>query len=236
MGCLGLSAILAQVSPRQPPPDPSAVLASVSRLRSGDFALVDCFNIALGGAVDAVPDLEKQFKSSDDVEIKDGIAMALVRLHSTNSIYWSFLVEQATKTIESDAPEPETFDSAGKINGQVSPEFSAWATSHDLPIQKALESISLFLPGMVLRLGFAGDSRAIPLLRKALLSPNLMTESLAAFALDELHDKQSIPWIIEACKKAPSQIAYALASALRDFDDLQAQAAAKVYAPMKQQP
>jgi len=87
------------------------------------------------------------------------------------------------------------------------------------------------LPGKVAFLGWSRDPRAIPLLRQALLSPNYQIEIAAALGLAEIGDKDSIPFIIEACKRAPAEPAAAIAQALVYFDDNVAQSAVDQYIP-----
>lgn len=70
------------------------------------------------------------------------------------------------------------------------------------------------------------------MLRQALSSPNFMIQTFAARGLTQLQDKGSIALIIEACRRAPADAAYAIASSsLARFDDPQAQNAAKAFPP-----
>jgi hypothetical protein len=67
-------------------------------------------------------------------------------------------------------------------------------------------------------LALTGDPRAIPVLRRGLLSPNYQIEIIAALGLADFVDKGSIPLIIiEACSKAPAEAAAAIAEALVYF-------------------
>jgi HEAT repeat protein len=78
-------------------------------------------------------------------------------------------------------------------------------------------------------LGKTGDRRAIPLLRQALSSPDFMIQTFAADGLAKLKNKASIPLIIQACRQAPADAAMVIARSLLDFDDPQAQSAAKTF-------
>jgi HEAT repeat protein len=85
----------------------------------------------------------------------------------------------------------------------------------------------------VLFLAETGDPRAIPLLRRALVSPNFLIQVEGVQGLTDLQDKASIPFIIAACRNAPAELASALAGFLVEFDDPQTQSAAKEFAPQR---
>jgi hypothetical protein len=58
-----------------------------------------------------------------------------------------------------------------------------------------------------------------------------MVQALAAGGLAKIPDKASIPLIIAACQKAPADVAFAISRAsLVDFNDPEAQKAAKIFA------
>jgi hypothetical protein len=191
--------------------------------------------LAQAKAAQAVPMLEAKFTSTKDVLDKAHVASALVRLGDTNDIYWDFLVKQVTPALESDAPDFMNFDPQAKTGAGPSPEFVAWANAHNVPPDgpngTAAEDAMYWFPGRVMLLGLTGDRRAIPLLRQALLSPNHMIETAAANGLAEIQDKESIPLIIEACKKAPPAAAALIAESLVYFDDAEAQSAVDTYVP-----
>lgn len=90
----------------------------------------------------------------------------------------------------------------------------------------------MYLPlGAVMLIGWSRDPRAVPLLRRTLLSPNYQIEIAAAEGLAEIGDKDSIPFIIEACSKAPAEPAAVIARALVYFDDNSAQSAVDQFIP-----
>jgi HEAT repeat protein len=140
-------------------------------------------------------------------------------------------VKQATPTLESDAPDFMSYDSQGKSVPGPSPEFESWVKAHNLDPTGLGEDSLYVLPGKVAFLGWSRDPRAIPLLRQALSSPNHMVEIAAAMGLAEIGDKDSIPFIIEACRKAPGEAAAVIAQALVYFDDDEAQNAVDKYIP-----
>jgi len=216
---------LAYVADRANVPD------AIAKVKSGEFAAVHVDMIARAGAVEAIPSLKQRFVHADDVLLKAKIAAAIVRLGDKDDTYWDFLVKLATPALESDAPDFMSYDSQGKAASAPSPEFVAWADAQNLPHAGLLEESRYLLPGMVGILGWSRDPRAIPLLRQALLSRNYMIEIMAALGLAEIGDRDSIPFIIEACKRAPAEPAAAIAQALVYFDDAVAQSAVDQFIP-----
>jgi HEAT repeat protein len=209
--------------------DKANVPDAIAKVKSGHFALVHVDMIAKAGAVEAVPILEEQFSRSQDPLVKAKIASALVKLGDKDDIYWDFLAKQASSALESDAPDFMNFDSQSNTAAGPSAEFVAWAKAHNVSPESAGNDSIYWLPGKVLLLGLSGDPRAIPLLRRALLSPNHMIENAAATGLAELQDKDSIPFIIDACKKAPPAAAALIAESLIYFDDAEAKKAVDTY-------
>ncbi len=187
--------------------------------------------IADAQAAQALPILEQYYARTSDPEIRAGVASALVRMGDKNDDYWNYLVKLATPAAESDAPFP--FDElAGKGDKDIySPEFKAWAGAHNLPVEAAMKLVMMGLPGDLAPLAQAGDPRGVPLLRKALMSPNILIASLAAAGLAQARDKDSIPMIIGACKRATPKMAHFLAEPLLFFDDPDAQSTFTFYFP-----
>lgn len=185
--------------------------------------------IRRGRAVEAIPTLKEQFTRVHNSLDKAQIASVLLSLGDKDEIYWDFLSKLATSII--DAPDFWSYDSQGKLVPGPTPEFIAWAKSSKLSPAEMGEWPQYWLPGPVGALGLTGDSRAIPLLRQALSSPNHMIEAVAATGLAEMQDKDSIPFIVEACKKAPAEAAAAIAESLVYFDDADAQRAVDTYVP-----
>ena len=167
--------------------------------------------------------------SKDELE-KGKIADALVRLGDTDATYWNYLVTQATAAIDSDMPLSIAFDAKGKpIPGQISPEFTAWVKAHDMSLGEAANQVA-FLPIRVTFLAETGDKRGVPLLRRALQSKNPMIVVMAAKGLALAKDKDSIPLIIDACKRSAWPPA-PIAESLIFFDDPLAQREADTFLP-----
>jgi hypothetical protein len=211
-------------------PDKAAVSDAIAKVKSGDFAPVDVETIASAGAVQAIPTLKEQFARSHDWLIKAKLASALVRLGGDqDDIYWEFLVKQATIAVESNAPDFMNFDPQAKDSAGPSPAFVAWADAHKLDAQEAGGDAMLWFPARLTLLASSRDRRAIPLLRQGLLSPNHQIEYAAALGLAELQDKDSIPYIVQACEAAPAELPALIARSLVYFDDPEAQKALDKY-------
>jgi hypothetical protein len=209
-------------------PDKSKIPETLQKIKAGKFVGVDVDLLAETKATEAIPDLEIQFANSKDTLDKAKIAQALVKLGDKKNTYWDFLVYLATPAVESDAPSPITFNSQGNSVPGISPQFIAWAKANNADATAGEDAIYPN-PGKVMLLGATGDRRAIPLLRRALMSPNYLVEAAAAKGIAEIQDKDSIPLIIDACTKAPSEAASLIAESLVYFDDPQAQRAVDMY-------
>jgi hypothetical protein len=186
--------------------------------------------ILVAHAVQGIPALEAYFARAKDDETEAMIASALVRLGDKDDAYWDFLVKQATAALESDAPYPYNL-SGGTLESPFSPEFLAWAKARNLPpggeaIEAAEDEVGKLAP-----LAQTGDPRGVPLLRRGLQSHNFFVQGLAAAGLAQAQDKDSIPLIIDACKRLPAALALLMAQALKYFDDPEAQAAFRLYEP-----
>lgn len=212
--------------------DSTNTQAAIQRVKTGQFLLVDINAIAQTGAVEAIPVLKEQFAKSEDISTKRSIASALVRLGAKDDIYWNYLINQATLAIDSDAPFYLRFDEKGKmLPGEPPRQLVEWVAAHHSDMQVTIENEMYVYPAAIADLGITGDLRAAPLLRRALLSTNFVVQTEAARGLVTLGDSESIPLIIEACKRAPADTAAAIASPLVYFDDVTAQRAVDLYVP-----
>lgn len=212
------------------PVDKMTVPDAIAKIKSGKFDGVHVERIIRANAVEAMPALKEQFAQNQDQLTKAKIAEALVKLGERDDSYWSFLVKLASEAIESDAPNYSGFDAQGRSMQGPSPEFVKWAKIHSAP-ENIGEEVVYILPGKVMLLGATGDRRAIPLLQKALISPNYFIEAAGALGLAEIQDRDSISLIIDACKRAPEEAAREIALSLVYFDDEEAQAAVDRYVP-----
>lgn len=228
---VALSLLTSPLSRSQTSPDPQTAIEHPSISEAMEKANDDdpssiyyVERLAESKAVEAIPMLEQKFFRTADPLDKAHVASALVRLGDKNDTYWNFLLEQATKAVESDVPSFYIYDANGKAAGGPSPAYIAWATAHNLPPNET-EQPMYMIPGAVALLGITADPRGVPILRRGLLSRNYQIEIVAAMSLAQVGDKNSIPFIIKASEKAPAEVASVLAESLVYFDDPQAQRA-----------
>jgi hypothetical protein len=219
----------------------------IAQLKKGPLSRVTVNQIADAGAVEAVSILREKFEAisvpQTDVSLlkddllemamdKQVLASALVRLGEKEESYWNFLITHATETAASDAPFPLAFDEKGKlIPKQLTPDFQAWSKARNVSAVTAAQNQIYRLPAFLLALAMTGDIRGLSTLRRSLSSPNYFVQRDGAVGLALLQDKDSIPLIIEACGKAPAEIAKAIAEPLVFFDDPRAQEAAGRFIP-----
>jgi HEAT repeat protein len=145
--------------------------------------------------------------TTQDSDVKARVARALVDLGDNDNAYWDFLMQQAKSAIESDAPSEHS-------------AYVGWARAHNISESLQTEMALNWLLEERIQLVF-GDPRGIPLLREALKSPNSNVVWAAADGLTRAYDKDSIPLIVEACKRFHDadqvrQIADTLRHFLRD--------------------
>jgi hypothetical protein len=212
------------------PSQAEQLATAIARAGSGNVDVVDVEIIARAGAVQAIPALENQFARETDIGTKAKIAAGLVRLGDKDNTYWNYLEEQAALAVDSDIPDAVFSQSQAKVvDHQLSPELHAWADSHHVDVNTAGIDARYDFPGKVLSLGETGDPRGIPLLRRALQSRNYFIVAEAANGLAQIQDKDSIPLIIAACRRAPPGFNSGIAMSLIWFDDPRAQTAVDTY-------
>lgn len=174
------------------------ILQTINALKEGTFyGPVTNEQVAQAEAGQLIPILEEKFVHSQDVDIKARVAKALIELGDTSEAYWQLLVQQAKLAIESDAPSSWCY-SPGNCTGHSA--YVAWARAHNAPENSQAEVALNWLLEERVQLVF-NDSRGIPLLREALKSPNSVVAWEGANGLTRAHDKNSIPLIVEACKR-----------------------------------
>jgi len=218
----------------QAPQNPSDQLAaSIARVKSGNIGPGDIDIIAkAGAATQVIPALEDQFVRETGALKKSIMAVGLVRLGDKDNGYWNYLESQAELAVDSDIPDAVFSESQGKwLDHQLSPELQAWAESHHVDANTAgIDSLYGF-PGKLLLLGETGDPRGIPLLKRALQARDYAIVMAASKGLAQIQDKDSIPLIIAACRRAPEGYASEIATSLVYFDDPEAQSAVDKYVP-----
>jgi len=212
---LGCSLLPAVTYGQVDPPKPGTLADAMNEVKLGNVAYVDQI-VRIAGAEHAVPLLEDLFAHNQDASEKDA-----------DDVYWNFVVNEARKTLESDAPDFMNLDPQSPSPAGPSPEFVAWAKAHNFSMESvSYEAVYPIKLGPLIR---TGDARAIPLLRRGLLAPNHQVEAASAMGLVILKDRDSIPLIVQACKRAPAAAAPAIAMSLLQFHDAEAQSAAEPY-------
>jgi HEAT repeat protein len=147
-----------------------------------------------------------------------------VDLGDKGNAYWDFLVQQAKLAIESDAPSSWCYSSTNCTRHAA---YVAWAKAHNAPEDCKAEMELNWLLEERVQLVF-GDPRGISLLREALKSPNINVVSTGADGLTRALDKDSIPLIVEACKRFHGEEVPLISHTLRQFmRDPDARAAAR---------
>lgn len=208
---------------------------AIAQIKAGQFFLLDDIDVIARTSPsrrrEVISLLETQFGRKQDLSDKERIASSLARLGDKDDLYWNFLAAQAIPAVEDDAPFFLQVDEKGKITKVPSPAFLKWAADHHLSTGEAFEKEWSDEPGAILLLAFTQDARAIPLLRRALSSPNFLVAAEGAKGLADLGDKDSVPLIIEACSKAPADAAAQIATPLIYFDSEAAKRAFDLYVP-----
>ena len=202
------------------------VRSVIDFLKQGVYGPATQEQIAEAESGQLVPILETRFVTSQDADVKARVARALMDLGEKDNAYWDFLVQQAKLAIESDAPSPQCISLANCVSGHP-PEFVSWTRAHNVTEGSQAETALYGLSGKVTLV--SGDPRGIPLLREALKSPNSDIVSEGARGLARVNDKDSIPLILEVCKRVhdPDEVSH-IAQWLRGFQsDPETRAAAQ---------
>ena len=224
--------IIQRQQPQTPPPPPKPVTVpdAIGLVTSGDFSGPWLDMIARAKAVEAVPALKGQFLRVQNSDTKAHIASVLVRLGDRDEVYWDFLTDYATRAVEVNAPDLQHYDQEGKPLSDPSPAFIAWAGANQLTVNTAMQQEG-HLEAAIIFLASTGDPRAAPLLRRGLLSSDYLIAANSAQGLAEAKDADSVPLIIDACRRAPPAWQGAIAQSLAYFDDPDAQRAVDQYVP-----
>lgn len=192
-------------------------LAVLNHLKQGDYGPTTPEQIAEAEAGQLVPILEERFVHGQDADIKARVARSLLDLEDKNEAYWDFLVQQAKLAIESDVPSSRCLTPTSCTGHSA---YVAWARAHNAPEDTEAEMKLHWQLEREVQ-GVFDDPRGIPLLREALKSANINVVWSGADGLSRAHDKDSIPLIVEACKRFRDaddvlQIAHTLRRFVRD--------------------
>jgi hypothetical protein len=205
-------------------------------VKQGQFGPATLVQLVKHRAVQAIPVMKEQFAAQSATLLKEALSSALVRLGEKEPAYWEFLLIHASAAAVSDAPFPAILrDAQGKpVRGKYSPEFLRWARTHNAAPDEAAQAQMSEHPIAMGFLAMTGDPRGRSVLRTAMSSHNPFVQIRAARGLARLQDTDSIPLIIEACQKAPQDVAALVAQSLVFFNDPRAQNAAEKFIPDRQ--
>ena len=200
------------------------VRSVIDSLKQGAYGPVTHEQIVEAQTGQLVRILETRFVTSEDADVKARVARSLVDLGDKGNAYWDFLVQQAKLAIESDAPSTRCYSSTNCTGHSA---YVAWARVHNAPEDSQAEMALTWLLEERVQLVF-GDPRGISLLREALKSPNINVVSTGADGLTRALDKDSIPLIVQACKRFHGEEVPLISHTLRRFmTDPDARAAAQ---------
>lgn len=179
-----------------------------------------------------VPALHDAFDRQTRPLSREFIAAALVRLGETDPRYFDYVAGTARDAVNSQLPFGNRTqasvgnDSAdGDLRGHK--EIRAWTQTHDLPSEDAAWKAAFEIPGAVEALALTADRRSVPILLKALQSPNFLVVREGAFGLARMHETASIGPIIIACERLDPEDRPWAAKSLLYFRSKRAQKAAK---------
>jgi hypothetical protein len=220
--------ILAPIAPCQSSNVSAARLDELlAEVRGNAYSLPSIALIASAGGDRAVPDLQAAFARSMTALNREALASALIRLGQKDPAYWLVLSKRAIEIVDSRAPCPLVYDANGKsVRGVVSPAFLEWAKSNNVSLHDALTEQTMMFPAELSLMAVTMDPRGIPILRKGLSSPNFGVQFVSAHGLAALQDSASILLIVQAARRAPSELQGGIARPLLFFVDDQAAGAA----------
>lgn len=174
----------------------------------------------------AIPILKEAFRQANEDKVKQDIAVALVRLGDEEGMGWQALEKFASEAIDSDMPYPVKTDSKGELVARAfSPEFLKWCETTGKSPNASTDWALHKVPATISALADSGDSRAIPLLLKALRSKNHHAALAAANGLARLHHAAAAKQIISEARKRPPSMAMGMGFALACLDDAEARVA-----------
>lgn len=182
----------------------------------------------------AIPLLEEEFERASSQLEKQRTASLLVAW-GVRDPYFAFLLRAAEEAIDSGMPFPLGVNEQGEIVRKVyTEEFLAWCRARGLdPGQAAWRAVYGF-PTDVAFLAETSDPRAVPALKRGLLSANPMIAYQSARGLGLLDERQAVPTVIRRLERGPQEVSLLMANALVYFDDPRARQATEEFFVDKQ--
>ncbi|HSR68714.1 MAG TPA: hypothetical protein VLU25_12315 [Acidobacteriota bacterium] len=180
----------------------------------------------------AIQPLRRAFEKVETKREKQIIAATLLSLGEREARYFDFLAKHALEAIRMDMPFPILLDEEGNIvRKQLDPAFVAWCEERGLDPARTSRRALYDLPGDVMPLTWARDSRATDIFREALAAPNFYIANQGIIGLAILREPDEIQEIVETIRRMPPQFRERAAAALMVFDNAQAHALAREFVP-----
>ena len=117
-----------QIAPRKPSVEETQ--RALTDLAAGNPDPGDAEVLADADVASAIPTLEKKFSSEEEPYSKGMFAVALVKLHDGDPMYWNYLSEQVEDLLKDPLPTSALFDAEGKQRAVPTEALKEWAKRH----------------------------------------------------------------------------------------------------------
>jgi hypothetical protein len=162
--------------------------------------------------------LADAFEKRDSKEHKQLIALTMLRLGDRSERYLAFLSGYAKQAIEDRTPLYYGYGPSGDVmRGEMSFVFEKWCRENHRDTKEVMALQFVTYPEHVSFLARAQDSRAVPLLRQGLDSPNPLVVYYSAEGLALLQDNATVSIVVQGCERFPAGTARFMASALAQY-------------------
>jgi hypothetical protein len=144
------------------------------------------------------------FASASSKREKQSIAVTMAHLDVDTDGAVDYLMGPAREAIEDPAPSFIKYDSSGNsLRGQLAPAFENWCAVNHKDWRALVLSQLYEEPDDVLMLVRANSLRSLELLRKGLLSNNMIIVGYSAQGLARIHDTGSVAKVAEVVARLP---------------------------------
>lgn len=177
-----------------------------------------------------IPALRDAFERETQPLIREFLAAALDRLGDPDVRYFDYVAGAALDAINADIPfgSSSTTVKTNDGNLQHREEIRDWAVAHGVSATQAINVATVELPGAIEALALTADRRSVPILLRALRSPNILVVREAALGLARIQETAAIEPIIAACRRLDPEELPWTAKSLLYFRSEKAQQAASV--------
>ncbi len=210
-------------------PAPNLLDEAISHIKTGHYEEGDVTHVMSGGdEAREKPILENLFLELQQNHLLKGlVAATLIRFKDPSDTYYTYLSDVVRIALDSGVPESVSADDIPNASSPSTP-LAIWARSRNLTVKLAqtqADNLVFDVEAVVA----SQDTRFIPLLRRAVTSPNLLAAGFAVTGLAALKDNASIDDVVAEMKKAdPSKQQYLAVQLLR-FDNDRADSEATPY-------